>query len=393
MQRPDTYPDSFDSKLFFTFFIGMIVQMPLPINGIARFVLAIFWGGMLVQLSIQHRRYYQWHWRGISRLDLLKSLGVSGLQLCGLIFFIAAAITRFKHDRKWQPDYLFGELPEAIRLLPEFITSTSPLVSFLLLPCAGILFNTLIRLKVVYLAEEEFLNDCQNRQVALSQYRERVPDSSGNRRSQSFIKKITGFFTSRPFVVQKLPDAIRIEFYTISSQDLQANFALVGLLLLFFLFSSYGLVSMFVFGLPGYLNHLERPEYLPIVLSAWSFQVVFFSVIPYLIWRTGLRLLFTKKILDFKAGEFIVGETVFERYRKLFSIRQTELLPLKEKQKNVTVPGMSNTALLIRQRGKDVEVAGHLLPEAMEAIQQVFKHYRTSTFNRFYCETKPLYLK
>ncbi|NEQ44223.1 MAG: hypothetical protein F6K00_11980 [Leptolyngbya sp. SIOISBB] len=88
-----------------------------------------------------------------------------------------------------------------------------------------------------------------------------------------------------------------------------------------------------------------------------------------------------------------MGEAIFGRYRKLFSICKTDLLPLTQKQRKTTVPKVVNAALIIQRRGRDVELAGHLLPEAMAAVQDVYDRYRTSPFSRFYSETQPLYLK
>lgn len=45
-------PSSFDSNLFFIFFMGMGLQTLLPINGILRIVLASLWAGVLIKVAI-----------------------------------------------------------------------------------------------------------------------------------------------------------------------------------------------------------------------------------------------------------------------------------------------------------------------------------------------------
>jgi hypothetical protein len=112
-----------------------------------------------------------------------------------------------------------------------------------------------------------------------------------------------------------------------------------------------------------------------------------------MIWYFTIRPFFVKKILDFKPGKLVVGEMTFGFYRKLFSIHQSELLPLKQQHRETKTPGVSHTGLLLQRRGRDVEIARHLLPAAMEIVQKTYDRYRTDTFNNFYNNTQPAYFE
>jgi hypothetical protein len=84
---------------------------------------------------------------------------------------------------------------------------------------------------------------------------------------------------------------------------------------------------------------------------------------------------------------------IFRRSRNRFSIAQADLIPLREQQKQTTVPEVKNSVLLMQRHGKEIELAGHLLPGAMELTQQIYADYRISTFSHFYDKIRPIYLK
>ncbi|MEO0534467.1 MAG: hypothetical protein AAF215_11460 [Cyanobacteria bacterium P01_A01_bin.123] len=388
---------SFDHKLFFTFFMGMGLQMLLPINGISRIVLAGLWAGILIKFAIQHRQKYRWQWQGLTPLNLFKSLGTLIFGLWCFIPYTVAAVDSFIYNQDLEITHPLTTNPlkifsEFIRILPDLLISKSPVVMFCIIPFFGLIFQMMVSLKIAYGSEGAFLDDCYQEQLPSVQYPKEMADFPESRSSESLIKKLIGFFTSRAFVVQKQSDSIRIEFYKISSQDLQENFAIICVPLMFFLFALYGLVVMVVFGLSDYLNDPIASDNLFLILPAWGFQVLFFTAVVYFIWSKFLYLLFAKVVLSFDDNNLTAYEILFGYRRQVFGIEKSSLSPLREQERSTKVPGMKNAALMIQRRGKDVELAGHLLPEAMETVQQVYTSYRTSTFNRFYAEIQPVYL-
>lgn len=391
--RSQKAPSSFDNQLFIVFFVGMMPQMLLPINGIARCALAAVWIAILVRFAIQHRQRHQWQWPGITTPALLKSVGTFIFGLWCIIPFIVSAANGFLLDKDWIPSHPLGAFSEIAHLFPELMMSKHPIIIFCLIPCIWLIFSIMAELKIAYLSEEEFLKDCRKRDFPVSHKKMETDKSIKESKSRSFFGSIINLFKNRPFILKKEFDAVRIDFYLISTQDLQANPGLIALTAVFFFFSLFGLVQILVFGLSEYLRNIESSEHIPAVLIAWIIQVLIFSLIPYFIWKSFMHTLFVRRIIDFNAKELIVGESLFGRYRRVFSIGRADLLPLEQRQKQITVPRVSNAALIIQRRGKDMELAGHLLPEAMTAVQDVYDRYRTSTFSRFYSETRPLYLR
>ncbi len=370
----------------------MIVQMLLPINGIPKVILTIFWGGVLVNFAIRYRQKYQWQWQGLTSLNLLKAIGVFSVGLFGLVPFVMSVGYRFIDDKEWIPDYSWKIIPEAVRVFSALSISTSPIVTLCLIPFVWLIFYTLVMLKIAYLSEGKFLEDCQVKDISVSHHPQKMAELSGVKKSKSWIGTMDNFLTLRPFILQKNIDSVSIEFYKISSQDLQQNFAVLCMFLVFFLFSLYGLVQIVVFGLPAYME-TTQPENFPLILLVWGFQVLTFSVFCFVIWYRVMRILFVKRVCHFTVDKLVVGDLIFGGYRKRFSISQTDLLPLQERRAKTTIPEVRNATLQIYHQGKYKELAGQLLPEAMEIIQAVYKRYCTSTFNRFYCETQPVYLK
>jgi hypothetical protein len=214
-----------------------------------------------------------------------------------------------------------------------------------------------------------------------------------NSQSKPFIATIVDYFTVRPFRSQKFSNSIQIDFYMVSSQDLQANLPVVEFALLFFVACIYGLFSM-AYHLPSMgVDNQSQDEKIFIILSSLIFQVVPYSLIPFFIWKRLLRLIFARRILDFNAERLEVGEIIFGRYRRLFSIDSSELLPLQKKEKKiVSPPRILNLSLMVCVKGRYIELAGDLVIGAIAIVEEVYDRYGSSAYSEFYVETNPICL-
>jgi hypothetical protein len=152
---------------------------------------------------------------------MLKSIGILTFGL----WFLASAILEFSEEPtysiKWTTNHFLEVFPEAIRVFPALLNSTSSLVSFLLIPCGWIIFQILVTLRIAYLSEQEFLKDCNQQNIFSHQPHRQILHST-QEKPRSLTKTVTDFFTSRSFTLQKKSGFVRIEFYIVSSQDIQA---------------------------------------------------------------------------------------------------------------------------------------------------------------------------
>ena len=378
---------SFDSKLFAVFAIGMVLQVMLPIGGISRLLLAVLWGGFLLRFAIEHRRKHQWQWRGFNLFNTLKSSCVIGLGT----YFCLTAVHTFSKISSRRPRQSIEQLNIAetfsagINALPALITGErNHLLSFLLIQVGTIGLYALVCLRIAYFSQDEFLKDCQRSQYDLI---DPFPATQFTRSTESSpaIGGIASFFTSRPLIIEKTDDSVRVEFYKISAQDIQANFPLIAICLLFFCASLYGIFTVVVMSntTPPTQKLSRSLELIVFLMPLLSYSI--FALVPCYV----LHLLFVKKNIEYKEHVMTVGETIFGKYRKLFTIERQDLLPLEEKQQDPRIPGVVNVALLVSQRGRYREIAGHLSPEAMATFKEIYECYRVSShFNTFYITTK-----
>ena len=295
----------------------------------------------------------------------------------------------------WQPNNRFNPfetISEAIKIFPEFIGNPEHnfYLGFFCLMVSSIVFNILVACKVIYLSEKEFLKDCQKTNLIKT---DKGLNSNNSSSLNSSTAKITAFFLDRPFIVDKQQDAVKITFNKVSTYDLKANFGLFLFMLLFFLGAIYGLVIMVIFALLEYLNNAENSQQQIALLFAGSFQTLTFAVVAFFIWNPWLKAVFIKTVIEFNQNNIVVWEQAFGSRHKILSIPQSDLLELQEKQVNTQVPQVENTSLRIRYRRKNIELAGHLLPEAMNAVREIYDRYRNSNFDEFYDCTKELYLE
>ncbi|NEQ44224.1 MAG: hypothetical protein F6K00_11985 [Leptolyngbya sp. SIOISBB] len=239
-QKP---PSSFDYQLFIVFCFGMMPQMLLPINGIARCVLTAIWVGILVHFAIQHRQKHQWQWQGITLSTLLKSIGILIFGLWCISPVIASAANMSLVGQDWTPSHPIDPFSEIVHLFPELMMTKDPITSFCMIPCIGLIFFVLAELKIAYLSEEEFLKDCIKKNIPTVRSRV-IPDLIEDQQPKSFIQALVNLFKLRPFLLNKEIGSVNIDFYLISSQDLQASFFILIIALVFFIFACFGLAQI-----------------------------------------------------------------------------------------------------------------------------------------------------
>ena len=304
---------------------------------------------------------------------------------------VAIGVYEFIDDQALTTINPIKTFPELIRILPDFFTSTSPVIIFCIVLFYGLIFRVMTDLRLAYLSEEDFLKDCNNENISITRP-EIINHVSGLRQSKSPLKRLKDFFTVRAFVLQKHPNSIRIEFYKVSSQDLQANFSVPCMLLAFFLLSIYGAISTLVFGLASVLDNTVDLVRILALLLPGVYVVGFCTIFAYMIWHKILRVLLMKTAISFEANDLVVYDGLFSSWHQVFRVQRANLIPLTEQAKQTEIPDVKNAALMIQRNGKSVELAGHLLPEAMATVQQVYDSYRTTAFDKFYDQVQPIYL-
>mgnify|MGYP001793838021 CR=1 FL=1 len=167
-----------------------------------------------------------------------------------------------------------------------------------------------------------------------------------------------------------------------------------GLACFVFLFFVAGVVNMFRFGLQDSIqNDAVLPNARSILLWAGIFQCSIFVVMALMVWLLFISHLFAVRTIYFGANKLVMRESVLGFSRRLLRIHVDNLRPLVEEPRSTKIPDIRNTALLISRRGKQVELAGQLLPEAMDIVQTTYDVYRNSDFHRFYAETQPIYVE
>ena len=379
---------SFDCQLLIVFIFGMFLQILLPINGIIRIILTVIFVGCLTHFAIRHRQHHQWEWIGVSK----KNIFFSVVYCCFLLSLLGTAIANYFNSIKSQYVEFWDIFQAVINIIFELLTSNNPVITFILIVLGILIFQLLYIFKVVYLSEENFLKNCYGVRINFDTHLEQP-------KTIFLWTKIANFFVSRPFIVQKEIDFIRIKFYKISSQKLKANSSTVSLFFLFFTFLIFGLfVALYNFtrillvDLPNSSNDLQSTNNISVTILFFGIQVLSLVVLSNFFWNSLIKIFFIEKVIDFKSKELIVGKTVLGFYTQLFSIEHNNLLSLKEKSKPIKISEVRNSSLLIRYRNKEHELVGHLLPEAMDTIQEIYDRYRKSSFTSFYDQTTPLYL-
>lgn len=382
-------PDSRDYQLFIVFAVGTAAHIMLPINGFIRCGITIAWAGILVDAAIKDRVRHQWQWRGATKTNVLKSTCGALLGCCFYISFVIQSVNRMAvRVTEWSPNTLLEYFTQTTRLFSQLLVSTDPIVSFLLLPVGWGIFMALVNLKIAYLYNENFLNDCQEKKHDEQKNPSSVSPASVNRIMAA------RFFRTRPFVLSKRGNLVRISFYKISPQDIHQNIVTVAFSCFIFLFSIVGAVNMVRFGL---LESLQDdsivPEARPVIIAASIFPCFILIVMALLFWMLFIRHFFAIRVIEFRDKKLIIRESTLGFSRRLLQVHIKDLRSLVEKRRNTKIPEVRNTALLISQSGKQIEIASHLLPEAMNIVQSTYDKYRESDFHQFYDETQPILIK
>jgi hypothetical protein len=384
---------SFDSKLIFAFSLSLMIQIVLPINGVIRVFLAMVVFGYLTKFAIKHREKYQWNWQGLTAFNLFRSTGILVFGYYFLSRYIVG-FSRYINQSKGIQNNPLDIFQEAIRVLPALLASTDPMLVFCLILCGWLIFYLLVSLKIAYLSEEEFLKDClrKDTSIVLTPHQIKKPFRNTYTKSRFAIAK--DFFASRPFIVKKDSDSVKVEFFKISSQDIRVRLGFIIYMSIFSFFCIFGLSEMLIGAFKSYLDYPDSPEYVKYIsLTSILFTILLMIIFPVWIWNGMFRIIFIKRIIEFNAKEIVVSEKLLGKTYKIFEIDQKNLLPLIEIKKRTDIPEVKNSALFIQKRGGGEELAGQLLPEAMEMIQDIYNLYRVSTFDSFYIETQLAYLK
>lgn len=375
-------PDSRDYGLFIVFMVGTFFHMllPIPVNGFIRCGLATAWAGILMNFAMKHRAYHQWQWQGATKNDVLKSICGFLMGCCFYPIFVVRIVNHMSVDvTEWAPNTFPEYFTQTARLFSQLLVSTDPTVSFLLLPIGSGLFMALVNLKIACLYNEEFLNDCQEKKHNDQRKSSSISSASANRIMAA------RFFSARPFILSKRNNIVRISFYKISSQDINENIVAVIFSCFLFLFFIVGSVNMFRFGL---LESIQDESLLPearsFVIAAGIFQCSIFVAGALMFWVLGVNHFFAIRTIDFRADKLIMRESILGISRRLLRVHFKDLCPLVEERKSTKIPEVRNTALLISRRGKKIELAGQLLPEAMNIVQSTYDTYRESDFHQFY---------
>lgn len=396
---------SFDYLLMLGFsilgFFSIVISVILSLKGIVSVFIILFSAIIVINLGIKHRIKHQWRWQRVRGKELYKAIAFTTLYLVMIPRWIVHSFhgtsrVNGRGQFNWQPEHPFNLLEyinEAIEVLPKLISSSEHNIQlgFLCLMIMMAIFYLLLFWKVTYLSEKEFLEYCKNPNPI--KFAEPKSYKSNLSKSNSPIARITSFFSDRPFIRRKQHNAIEIEFHRVTAYDLKANFAVVIFLLLFCIAALWGAVTMVVFAIPDVIKDPEVSEHLSILIPTLALPAIFMMAIAFFIWNNYLKQIFIRLILKFERDKFIVTEQAFGSKSEIINISKLDLPSLQEKQENTQVPQVKNTSLRIRHRGKNIEIAGHLLPEAMNIVQATYDRYRNSEFNNFYLQTENIFLE
>jgi hypothetical protein len=382
---------SFDQKLLAAFMVGTFLQIIIPINGICRISLIICLTGILIYLSLAHRRKYQWEWKGIK----IANLGYA-LPAIGFLGSIVQILNPNRLNISPKHSHLLKEMTLVFwgkdANFLDFLMNNNILLNMCFVFCticfASGIFYCLAILGIVYTLESEFLKDCQNPDIDRPIGYRQVSTFLPKQQSYFSIRSITSFFTSRPFLVNKHPDQISIEFYKISSQDLRASWMILVIPLFFLVASVYGACMQWM--LVSQVSQVNPMNGLSTVLYIMPVIPVIFALgISYFVF---VRL-FDKRINYFQEHDLIIKDVRLGRSRTIATFHREELIELIEKSSNTNIPHINNSKLGVRCRGRYLELAGQLLPESMETFQKIYNQYRTTPFTEFYQEINPIHIE
>ena len=398
-------PASFDKQVvsafsFPAFFLVMITSALG--NRLYAFLVILVLGRIAAKVLIQHRIKHKWYWQKPQGKELLKSIGLTLLSF----FMWANTLVNVYHgmnrnngktEFNWQPDNRFNPLEifrEAINILPQLINNPEQSTNFgiFIFFSTVILIQILFFWKILYLTEQEFLEHCQC---------PNPPKSVLSRFSnQKQSKGIFTFFSHRPFILKKEANSVVIQFSKVTTYDIKANFMLLTFLALFCLAAFYGCLATIFWTIPDVMNDITNDPKIQenlasplLLLFVLGFPGLMQGGIAYFLWQKCLRYVFTTAIIRFTENELVVMEKAFGMRSQIANLSPSALLSLEEKRANTQVPNVRNTSLKMRYRRKNIELAGHLLPQAMDLVRDTYDRYRHDSFSTFYHQTKEAYIE
>jgi hypothetical protein len=397
-------PASFDKQVVTVFsflaFFPVIITSILG-NGLYALLVILVLSGIVAKVLIQHRIKHKWHWQKPQGKELLKSIGLTLLSF----FMLANILVNVYHganrnsDRtefNWQPDNRFNPLEvfrEAINILPQLISNPEQSTYFGIF----IFFSTIILVqilffwKILYLTEQEFLEYCQCPNPPKSVFR-----SSNQKRSRGILT----FFTHRPFILKKEANSVVIQFSKVTAYDIKANFMLLMFLALFCVAAFYGCFATVFWVIPDAMKDITNEPKIQenlasglLLLFVLGFPGLIQGGLAFFLWQKCLRHIFTTVTIRFTENELVVIERTLGMRSQIANLSPSALLPLEEKRENTQVPHVRNTSLKMRSRRKNIELAGHLLPQAMDLVRDTYNRYCHDSFSTFYHQTKEVYME
>ncbi|MEL6441407.1 MAG: hypothetical protein AAFQ80_19405 [Cyanobacteria bacterium J06621_8] len=396
---------SFDSQVISAF--SFLAFFPVTIlsllgNQLYSLLVILVLGGIAAKILIQHRKKHKWHWQVPQGKKLLASIGltlISFLMVANIIVNLYHGSNRDngRTEFNWQPENRFNPIEvfrEAIDILPRLIENPEQNIYFgiFVFVSAIALIQILYAWKILYLNEQEFFQhcECSNPPKSIS-FR---PNNQGQ------PKGISNFFCYRPFILKKEANSVVIQFSKVTAYDIKANFMLLAFLAVFCLAAFYGCLATIFMTLPSVMNDITNDPKIPkdiasplLLFFIFGFPGLIQGGIAYFLWQKYLRYVFTTVIIRFSENELIVMEKAFGMRSQIANLSPSALLPLKEKRENTEVPDVRNTSLKMRYRRKNIALAGHLLPQAMDLVQDTYDRYRHDPFNTFYDQTKEAYME
>lgn len=398
-------PASFDKQVVSVFsflaFFPVIITSALG-NGLYALLVILVLGGIAAKVLIQHRIKHKWYWQKPQGKELLKSIGLTLLS-----FFVWANIlvnvyhganrNSGRTEFNWQPDNRFNPLEvfrEAINILPQLISNPEQGINFgmFIFFSIIILIQILFFWKILYLTEQEFLKHCQCPNPPKS-----VLSLSSN---QNRSRGIFTFFSHRPFILKKEANSVVIQFSRVTAYDIKANFMLLMFLALFCVAAFYGCLATVFWIIPDVMRDITNEPKIQenlasplLLLFVLGFPGLIQGGLAYFLWQKCLRHIFTTVTIRFTENELVVIERIFGMRSQIANLSPSALLPLEEKKENTQVPHVRNTSLKMRYRRKNIELAGHLLPQAMDLVRDTYNRYCHDSFSTFYHQTKKAYME
>ena len=218
-----------------------------------------------------------------------------------------------------------------------------------------------------------------------------IPSHFGDQR-----KPRGGIFTffSHPFILRKETNSIVLQFSKVITYDIKLKLISTTAIATFILITLYRVLMPF-WGIAEIIPDLVKDPidlgglaFLLFLLTLLSLPILVLAVLVYFLLRQSLEYMFTTVRVGFTENELIVVKKVFGIGLQVAKLSPSELLPREEKRVNTQFPNVRNSLLKMHYRRKKLELAGHLLPPAMDLVKDTYDRYRRDSSSTFYSQTQ-----